>query len=100
MRVAYGRVSTASGEQASALRAQLEWLKAQEPALVLQDVESGMNTARVGYLELLGLVEAGRVTELLATRSDRLGRDAQELVRLVQLCDAKGQQFALGTTGG
>jgi DNA invertase Pin-like site-specific DNA recombinase len=90
MRVAYGRVSTASGEQASALRAQLEWLKAQEPALVLQDVESGMNTTRAGYLELLGLVEAGRVTELLATRSDRLGRDAQELVRLVQLCDAKG----------
>jgi DNA invertase Pin-like site-specific DNA recombinase len=90
MRVAYGRVSTASGEQASALRAQLEWLKDQDPALLLQDVESGMNTDRAGYLELLGLVEAGRVTELLATRSDRLGRDAQELVRLVQLCDAKG----------
>lgn len=90
MRVAYGRVSTASGEQASALRAQLDWLRAQEPALLLQDVESGMNTDRPGYLELLALVEGGRVTELLATRSDRLGRDAQELVRLVQLCDAKG----------
>lgn len=90
MRVAYGRVSTASGEQASALRAQLDWLKAQEPTLLLQDVESGMNTDRPGYLDLLALVEGGRVTELLATRSDRLGRDAQELVRLVQLCDAKG----------
>ena len=90
MRVAYGRVSTASGEQASALRAQLDWLRAQEPTLLLQDVESGMNTDRPGYLELLALVEGGRVTELLATRSDRLGRDAQELVRLVQLCDAKG----------
>ena len=90
MRVAYGRVSTASGEQASALRAQIDWLRAQEPTLLLQDVESGMNTDRPGYLELLALVEGGRVTELLATRSDRLGRDAQELVRLVQLCDAKG----------
>lgn len=90
MRVAYGRVSTASGEQASALRAQLDWLKAQDPTLLLQDVESGMNTDRPGYLEMLALVEGGRVTELLATRSDRLGRDAQELVRLVQLCDAKG----------
>lgn len=90
MRVAYGRVSTASGEQASALRAQLDWLRAQDPTLLLQDVESGMNTDRPGYLELLALVEGGRVTELLATRSDRLGRDAQELVRLVQLCDAKG----------
>jgi DNA invertase Pin-like site-specific DNA recombinase len=90
MRVAYGRVSTASGEQASALRAQLDWLRAQEPTLLLQDVESGMNTERPGYLELLALVEGGRVTELLATRSDRLGRDAQELVRLVQLCDTKG----------
>ena len=90
MRVAYGRVSTASGEQASALRAQLDWLKAQDPGLILQDVESGMNTDRAGYLKLLALVEAGRVTELLATRSDRLGRDAQELVRMVQLCDAKG----------
>lgn len=72
------------------MRAQLEWLKAQEPDRLLQDVESGMNTERQGYLELLALVDAGRVTELLATRSDRLGRDAQELVRLVQLCDAKG----------
>lgn len=72
------------------MRAQLEWLKDQAPDLLLQDVESGLNTERLGYLELLALVEAGRVIELLAIRSDRLGRDAQELVRLVQLCDAKG----------
>jgi DNA invertase Pin-like site-specific DNA recombinase len=72
------------------MRAQLEWLKDQAPDLLLQDVESGLNTERLGYLKLLALVEAGRVTELLAIRSDRLGRDAQELVRLVQLCDAKG----------
>ena len=90
MRVAYGRVSTTSGEQASALRAQLDWLQAQSPAQTLQDIESGLNPTRSGYQSLLQLIEAGKVSELLATRSDRLGRDAQELVRLVQLCDAKG----------
>jgi DNA invertase Pin-like site-specific DNA recombinase len=88
--VGYGRVSTASGEQLSALDAQLHWLRSQSCTLVLHDVESGLNVDRPAYNDLLRLITAGTVTTLWATRADRLGRDAPELVRLVQACDRHG----------
>jgi DNA invertase Pin-like site-specific DNA recombinase len=86
----YGRVSTASGEQLSALDGQLRWLAEQGCDRILNDVESGLNVDRDGYGQLLALIEAGQVGTLSATRADRLGRDAPELVRLVQLCDRRG----------
>jgi len=88
--VGYGRVSTASGEQLSALDGQLQWLQGQECSQILHDVESGLVVERAGYGRLLALIEGGAVTTLSATRADRLGRDAPELVRLVQLCDRAG----------
>lgn len=86
----YGRVSTSSGEQANALHAQLSWLHEQGCDPVLHDIESGLNVDRPSYAQLLGLVSAGSVSALRATRADRLGRDGPELVRLVQLCDRAG----------
>ena len=88
--VGYGRVSTASGEQLSALRSQLAWLEEQHCDTVLHDVESGLNVDRHNYTTLLRLVETKAVSVICATRADRLGRDANELVRLVQLADAAG----------
>lgn len=85
--VGYGRVSTASGEQLSALRSQLAWLEDQGCDAILSDVESGLNVARPSYTQLLQLLEARSVRVLYATRADRLGRDATELIRLVQLAD-------------
>jgi DNA invertase Pin-like site-specific DNA recombinase len=86
----YGRVSTSSGEQLSALDAQLAWLSERGCDLVLHDVESGLIVDRPSYSDLLKRVEAGGVSVLCATRADRLGRDGPELVRLVQLCDRAG----------
>lgn len=86
----YGRVSTASGEQLSALRLQLAWLDEQRCDRVLHDVESGLNVDRPAYTTLLELVGAGKVRRILATRADRLGRDGPELIRLVQLADSSG----------
>lgn len=87
---AYARVSTASGEQLSALDGQLRYLKDQGCDPILRDVESGLNIDRPAYAELKGLITANRVATLHATRADRLGRDAIEMIRLVRLCDQHG----------
>jgi DNA invertase Pin-like site-specific DNA recombinase len=88
--IGYGRVSTASGEQLSALEGQLRWLADQGCEPILHDVESGLNVDRADYGQLLALIASGRAGVVRATRADRLGRDAPELVRLVQACDRAG----------
>ena len=88
--VAYARVSTASGEQLSALDAQIAWLESQGPDVLLSDVESGRVIARRQYQQLRGLIERGQVGTVLATALSRLGRDAAESDAFVALCDARG----------
>lgn len=88
--VAYGRVSTSSGEQLSALDVQLSWLEAQGPDVILSDVESGRIVARPNYQQLKAMVAGGRVGRVLATALSRLGRDATESDAFVALCDAHG----------
>jgi DNA invertase Pin-like site-specific DNA recombinase len=87
LRVAYLRVSTASGEQLSALVAQRSRLEAEAPDLVLEDVESGRNPGRPQYQQLRKLIEAGKVREVVASSFSRLGRDATESDAFVALCD-------------
>lgn len=88
--VGYARVSTASGEQLSALRVQITRLEAEGCDLILQDVESGRNPLREQYQQLRRLIEACRVTEVVATALTRLGRDAAESDAFVRLCDQRG----------
>ena len=90
LHIGYGRVSTASGEQLSALEGQLRWLAEQGCDPILHDVESGLVVDRPDYGQLLELIASGRAAVVRATRADRLGRDAPELVRLVQACDRAG----------
>jgi DNA invertase Pin-like site-specific DNA recombinase len=90
LHLGYGRVSTSSGEQLSALDGQLHWLREQGCSPILHDVESGLVVERSAYSELLVLIEWGKASDISATRADRLGRNAPELVRLVQLCDKCG----------
>ena len=90
LHLGYGRVSTSSGEQLSALDGQLHWLREQGCSPILHDVESGLVVERTAYSDLLRLIESGQASDISATRADRLGRDAPELVRLVQLCDRLG----------
>ena len=88
--VAYARVSTASGEQLSALDAQIAWLEAQGPDVLLSDVESGRVVSRANYQQLRQMVERGQVGTVLATALSRLGRDAAESDAFVALCDRQG----------
>ena len=84
----YARVSTE--EQSEALSPQVARLEAAGCAQVITDVESGRSCDRDGLLEVMALVRAGQVAELLVTRVDRLGRDAAYTDALLAQCEAAG----------
>ena len=90
IRVGYCRVSTASGEQLSALEHQISRIEAAGVERVITDVESGMNSERPGLLELMDLIDSRKVSEVVATRVDRLGRDATATDSLIVLAGKRG----------
>jgi len=87
-KIGYARVS--SEEQSDALAPQVSRLQAAGCSRVITDIESGTVNDRDGLLEVLALVRAGQVTELLVTRVDRLGRDAAYADALLAQCEAAG----------
>lgn len=86
--IGYARVSTK--EQAESLAPQVTRLKQAGCVQVFTDMESGRNSDRDGLLEVMALVKAGKVTELLIDRVDRLGRDSTYTDALIAQCEAKG----------
>lgn len=77
--VLYGRVS--GHDQKADLARQLdrlaEWARAQrlgQETLALSDIGSGLSTSRPGLQKLIGLVQEGRVSEVVVTFPDRLTR--------------------------
>ena len=90
MKVAYARVSTSSGEQLSALDNQIRRLREAGADRVIHDVESGLSNDRPGMTELLSLIDTRQITELIATRVDRLGRDATATDALILLAGERG----------
>ena len=89
--IGYARVS--KDDQADSLPAQVSRLTAAGCSRVLTDIETGRSTDRDGLLELMAMVRAGDVTELLITRVDRLGRDAAYTDALLAQCEAAGVQI-------
>ena len=82
--LAYARCST--DEQEGALEAQVTRLKDAGADRVISELISGRDNERPGLLEAMALVKAGRVSELLVTRVDRLGRDAAYADQLIAMC--------------
>lgn len=87
MRLGYARCST--DEQAGALAAQVSRLEQAGCSLVIQELISGGCNDRPGVLELIDRIKRGKVSELLVTRVDRLGRDAAFTDTLLALCAEK-----------
>lgn len=85
-KIGYARVSSQAEEQLHALENQLQRLKAQNLDQILHDVGSGRDNNRPNYLQLLALVDAKEVDEVVVARTDRLGRDSQELNFFIALC--------------
>lgn len=86
LRLGYVRVSTSSGEQLSALENQRSRIQATGVDEIIQDIQSGRETDRTGYQHLLEQISARRVSELVITRIDRLGRDAADTDCAIAFC--------------
>jgi site-specific DNA recombinase len=83
--IGYARVS--KDDQADTLPAQVSRLQAAGCSRVITDIETGRSTDRDGLLEVMAMVQAGQVSELLVTRVDRLGRDAAYTDALLAQCE-------------
>jgi DNA invertase Pin-like site-specific DNA recombinase len=57
---------------------------------IITDVESGLSNEREGMNKLLTLIDSRQVTEVVATRVDRLGRDASATDSLIILAGRRG----------
>jgi DNA invertase Pin-like site-specific DNA recombinase len=90
MRVGYARVSTASGEQLAALESQRHRLMDSGVDEIIEDVQSGRETDRTGYLKVLDLIERRQVEEVVITRVDRLGRDAADTDAAIAFAAKRG----------
>jgi DNA invertase Pin-like site-specific DNA recombinase len=86
--IGYARVS--KDDQADTLPAQVSRLKSAGCSRVITDIETGRSTDRDGLLEVMAMVQAGQVSELLVTRVDRLGRDAAYTDALLAQCEQQG----------
>ena len=90
MKIGYCRVSTSSGEQLSALESQIARIENAGVERVITDIESGLSNEREGMNELLSLIDGKKITEVVATRVDRLGRDASATDALILLAGRRG----------
>lgn len=90
LRVGYIRVSTATGEQLAALESQRARIQATGVERVIQDIQSGRESDRAGYMELLDLIDRRQVSEVVITRIDRLGRDAADTDAAIAFAAKRG----------
>ena len=98
-RVGYIRVSTSSGEQLAALENQRARIAATGVDEIIEDIQSGRESDRAGYLRLLELISRGAISEVLITRVDRLGRDAADTDAAIAFA-AKKQVTITALDGG
>jgi putative resolvase len=80
--IIYARVSTR--KQKPHLDTQIAYLKLKNPDyIVYQDVASGLNYKRPGFLKVLEACLAGNVREVCVTHKDRLCRFSYDLIKFL-----------------
>lgn len=93
MKVGYARVSSKSQADTDALDQQIERLRKAGAEEILTDIQSGREDSRKSYKQLLKMVKSGVVVEVITTRLDRLGRNAIEIHRAIELFRKYGVKF-------
>jgi len=88
--VGYGRLSTQEQTRGLTKSQQIARLKEAGADEVLFDVMSGTSNARPQYRKLLRLIESRSVDRVVATRWDRISRNASENCRMVDVFSADG----------
>lgn len=74
MRVGYVRVFTDQAHQSTSVERQLATFEAMGCDLILVERESGRYDDRLKYQQLIEMIKLGEVTEVVASRSDRLNQ--------------------------
>lgn len=107
MKIGYARESTKLESQDQALGYQIERLKRYGCDHVYIDRESGASSKRRGYNEMLALVKAGQVREVVVCAVSRLGRSVIGIQGAIDLFVQRGVKFTtldgaidLGTPSG
>lgn len=93
MKVGYARVSSKSQADTDALDQQIERLRKAGAEEILTDIQSGREDSRKSYKQLLKMVKSGVIVEVITTRLDRLGRNAIEIHRAIELFRKYGVKF-------
>ena len=86
MKVGYARKS--KGEPES-LDMQISRLVKAECHEILSDIKSGRTSDRSQWKKLIALIESDKVTEIVVTRIDRLGRSLVSLCEILKLIEEK-----------
>lgn len=74
MKVGYVRVSTREQDESNALEQQTARVQSAGAKIIFSDVESGRNNKRKEYNQMLTQCKQGKISEVICTRIDRLGR--------------------------
>lgn len=90
LRVGYIRISTDSGEQLAALDNQRQRVQQAGVDQLIEDIQSGLDSTRPGYQQLLTLIDRRQIETLVVTRVDRISRDAAECDQLIAFAAKRG----------
>ncbi|MBW4692290.1 MAG: recombinase family protein [Lyngbya sp. HA4199-MV5] len=93
MKCGYARESTLKSEQNQALAWQIQRLQRYGCDRILTDRMSGASKQRPGYKELLALIEAGNVKEVVVCSLTRLGRSTRQMVDAIDLFAERKVKF-------
>ena len=74
MKAGYVRVSTREQDEGNALEQQTARVEKAGAVMIFSDVESGRSDKRKEFNKMITLCKQGKVTEVICTRIDRLGR--------------------------
>ncbi len=91
MRVSAAYIRVSTDDQNLGLQENL--ILAQKPGRTYSDKESGTYNERINYTKLCMEIEAGKISEVVVYRLDRLGRDPVELIRFFDLLERKHVLF-------
>ena len=86
MKVYYGRVSTEQEDQRTSIERQIADGKRLKCDRILIDKDSGRSDDRPQYQALINMIKLGEVTEVFASRDDRLNRNQYEMQYFYNLC--------------
>lgn len=62
---------------------------------IIRDAANGLNFARQGLRELMGLVKAHEIDTILMTNLDRIGRDALKVLAVLETLDNHGVKLII-----